>query len=319
MIEGTATTWEPPPEFDGFHVSRLIGAGGMGRVYLARDPLLERDVAVKFIAAERPEPHTLDRFLIEARAVARLHHPNVVSVYRVGEVDGRPYVACEFVAGKSLDQLRLPLPWREVLRIGIGLTRGLAAAQARGILHRDIKPGNIMVSDAGEVKLVDFGIAKLVDALPAGAGEGTSSATAPPFEHDRTMTVVVASPSQPERDPAAALTRAGTVLGTPRCLAPELWRGLRATPSSEVYSLGVVLYELCVGSDFRANPHGGVVAFDDPLPPLSERAPSVPPELARLIDRCVAIPRIRSCARRRSSASPMPSPTPRAARRCRRH
>jgi serine/threonine protein kinase len=159
-------SWQPPVEFDGFRVVRLLGAGAMGRVYLARETMLERDVAVKFIAAEKPEPATLERFLIEARAVARLQHPNVVSVYRIGEVEGRPYVACELVTGKSLDQLSLPLPWRRVLAIGLGLARGLAAAQARGILHRDIKPANVMVSDGGEVKLVDFGIAKLVDTLP---------------------------------------------------------------------------------------------------------------------------------------------------------
>ena len=285
------TGWQPPDEFDGFRIKRLLGAGGMGRVYLARDPGLERDVAVKFIAAERPEPSALERFLIEARAVARLSHPNVVAIYRIGEVDGRPYVACEFVAGKSLDQVMLPLPWRDVLRIGLGLTHGLAAAQGRGILHRDIKPANIMLSDDGEVKLVDFGIAKLVDIMPMSAGsEGAIDAVG--METLPTLTDIPSSTPTPaiERDRPTMLTRVGTVLGTPRYLAPELVSGGRASLRSDVFSLGVVLYELCTGVKRRLEFDDRTGTWvDDPLAPLRSVVADVTQEFAAVIDRCVAI------------------------------
>jgi serine/threonine protein kinase/tetratricopeptide (TPR) repeat protein len=293
VSEQVLVGWQPPAEFDGFRVVRLLGAGAMGRVYLARETMLERDVAVKFIAAEKPEPAALERFLIEARAVARLQHPNVVSVYRIGEVEGRPYVVSELVTGKSLDQLELPLPWKRVLAIGLGLARGLAAAQARGILHRDIKPANVMVTDDGDVKLVDFGIAKLVDTLPAAsiADSEQSPATMRLLESAPTMTdLAIATPTTPaDRERASSnLTRAGTVLGTPRYLAPELWAGSRASLRSDVFSFGVVLYELCAG----AGSSGAVKdrgTIEGGLQSLRHVAPEVPAKLADLIDRCVVI------------------------------
>ncbi|MDQ3340581.1 MAG: protein kinase [Myxococcota bacterium] len=288
----TEAGWQPPTEFDGFRVKRLLGAGGMGRVYLVHDAGLDRDVAVKFIAAERPEPSTLERFLIEARAVARLQHPNVVAIYRIGEVDGRPYVACELVRGKSLDQAVLPLPWREVMRIGLGLTHGLAAAQARGILHRDIKPANIMLSEHGDVKLVDFGIAKLVDIMPPAAEHGEPGVHPRGIETLPTLTDIPSSTPTPaiDRDRLAMLTRVGTVLGTPRYLAPELVSGARASLRSDVFSLGVVLYELCSGVKRRLeiDEHSGSW-IDEPLAPLRSVVPDVAPDFASVIDRCVAM------------------------------
>ncbi len=158
--------FSPPEQFEEYRIVRPLGGGAMGQVFLAHDTLLDRPVAIKFIANLDEAVQQLElreRFFIEARAVARLQHPNVVLIYRVGELQGRPYLVSEFVRGQSLDRMQKPLPWSRVHRIGIGLGRGLAAAHRRGVLHRDIKPANAMLTDEGEVKILDFGLAKLLD------------------------------------------------------------------------------------------------------------------------------------------------------------
>ena len=132
--------WQPPTTFDDFEVVRYLGAGGMGYVYLARDTLLDRLVAIKFVAPDASDPAARERFPLEARAVARLQHPNIVAAYRVGNIDGHPYLASEYVAGSRLDRLARPMEWQRVLSIGVGLARGLAAAHHSRVLHRDIKP-----------------------------------------------------------------------------------------------------------------------------------------------------------------------------------
>src|SRR5687768_13765859 len=142
----------------------------MGRVFLAHDDLLDRHVAVKVIPTI--DDAALARFLIEARAAARIQHPNVATLYRVGQLEARPYLIYEFVRGTSLDQVPRPMEPSAVLQIAIDLARGLAAAHRRGVLHRDIKPGNAMLAETGEAKLLDFGIAKLAgEASPLGEDE----------------------------------------------------------------------------------------------------------------------------------------------------
>ncbi|WP_240359575.1 bifunctional serine/threonine-protein kinase/formylglycine-generating enzyme family protein [Pyxidicoccus trucidator] len=252
--------WTPPAEFDEFQLGPQLGRGGMGVVYLARDKSLGRRVAVKFIASShQPRASVRARFETEARAIARLQHPNVVTVFRIGTAGGQPYIVSEYILGRSLSQLPLPLPWRRVLTLGLGLARGLAAAHRQGVLHRDLKPSNALVTDDGVVKLLDFGLAEYFDlnasALPA---------------------------------------RARAHAGTPRYMAPELLRGEPSSPQSDLYALGVTLYELCTGSVPPGAPArmlssgaGGTVVTgpESEPPPLP---PDVDAELATLIRHCLA-------------------------------
>jgi serine/threonine protein kinase len=189
--------------FEEYRLLRTLGAGGMGRVYLAHDTLLDRPVAIKFptIAGEAAR----ERFLVEARAIAKVQHANVVAIHRVGVAGDRPFLVTELVRGQSLRELAKPIDGARAHRIALGLARGLAAAHREGILHRDIKPANVMLTSDEQVKLLDFGLATL-GAEPAGG---------PPM-----------------------------MVGTPRYMAPEVRRGQPASARSDVYSLGAVLAEL---------------------------------------------------------------------------
>lgn len=267
--------WTPPSHFDDFQLVRELGQGGMGRVFLAKDELLDRFVALKFVAEQSPNQAALERFLLEARAIARLMHPNVVAVHRVGRVEGRPYLACEYVPGQSLDKLPKPVGWRELVRLGVGIARGLAAAHRRGVLHRDVKPANIVVSESGEPKLLDFGLAKLADAAPPVATAPREPLRAPDGDAMALNATVPAEGSP-------SLTRTGALLGTPMYLAPELWAGEEPSPRSDVFSLGLVLYELAAGQLPRTGTRPDSVAL--PLPPLT----GAPEELARIIARCTS-------------------------------
>lgn len=248
--------WKPPTQFDGYQVSRCLGRGGMGEVYLGHDSVLDRPVALKFIFAADSE--ATRRFLVEARALARLQHPNVVSIFRVGEVNGRPYLASEFVRGTPLDQFPTPLPTDRAVRIGLGLARGLSAAHRRGVLHGDLKPGNAIVSNDGEVKLLDFGLAKLAD-----------------------------SPSVDRAHDGAH----PNVMGTPLYMAPEIWLGEQYTPRADVYSLGAILYQLLSGSLPHENNDLRALAqrvIQEGAAPIATRAKTIDPRLAEVVDRCLS-------------------------------
>ncbi|WP_395835641.1 protein kinase [Archangium violaceum] len=253
-------SWTPPLQFDEFHLVRQLGRGGMGVVYLARDTSLDRLVAVKFIAAERPNPWVRTYFETEARAIARLQHPHVVTVFRVGEIEGHAYIVSEYVVGESLAELPRPMPWRRALVLGLGLARGLAAAHRHGVLHRDIKPSNVLVTGQGEVKLLDFGLAERFD-----------------------------------RDAVSLASGTRLFVGTPRYMAPELLRGASATPQSDIYSLGLVLHELCTGRLPRAQEallagfFGRDTAQESHDAPVSAGFPEgMDPDFAALIHQCLA-------------------------------
>ncbi|MEO8553531.1 MAG: serine/threonine-protein kinase, partial [Kofleriaceae bacterium] len=244
--------FDPPKEFDDYVVIRELGRGQMGRVYLAEDAVLARPVAIKFIAGVEPDLEARQGFLMEARAAARIQHPNVVSVYRVGELEDRPYIVSELVRGRSLRETTLPLPAADVLGIAIDLARGLAAAHRRGVVHCDIKPGNAMVTEDGVAKLVDFGLARVVL-------EGSDDAG------------VVA-------------------VGTPDYMAPEVWGGRAASRRSDIYSFGAMMFEMIAGrAPFGDVPPRelGRTLNERAAPDLLDVVPGVDPRVARLVARCL--------------------------------
>jgi hypothetical protein len=208
-----------------FEVLSLVGAGGMGEVYRARDPRLGRDVALKVLpVAIASDADRLRRFEIEARAVGALNHPNVLAVYDVGTENGRPYVVAELLEGDTL-RTRLggvALPLRKALDYAGQIARGLAAAHEKGIVHRDLKPENLFVTKDGRVKILDFGLAKL---------------TRPEDPSTNMQTVS-------QGDPA---TTPGMILGTVGYMSPEQARGLAADPRADIFAFGTILYEMLSG------------------------------------------------------------------------
>jgi serine/threonine-protein kinase len=240
-----------------YELEELVGTGGMSSVYKARDRLLERDVALKVLHDRfAADPETIERFRREARAVAQLSHPNVVTVIDRGEDGGRQFIVFEYVEGESLKALADrtgPLPVRLALELATQIARALAYAHDRGIVHRDVKPQNVLLNGDGKPKVTDFGIARTVD--------------------------------------VDGVTQTGTVMGTSSYIAPEQASGDPVGPATDVYSLGVVLYELLAGQP----PFGGenfvAVALrhvHEPVPDLLARRPDVPPRVADAVTRALA-------------------------------
>ncbi|HVE81312.1 MAG TPA: serine/threonine-protein kinase, partial [Myxococcales bacterium] len=266
-------TWAPPDAFDDYRLVRSLGMGSGGLVYLAHDKLLDRAVSVKFLRALDSE--SLARFMVEARAAARLQHPNVVTLYRAGRLGDRPFLVTEYAQGVPLDRVPKPVGWETALCYALDLCRGLSAAHRRGVLHRDLKPANAIVTETGQVKLLDFGLAKL-------SGQEISVDEAPPDAATLASMMELAG---------EGLSIPGIVLGTPYYMAPETWRGEPASARSDLYSLGALLYELCAG-----RPPGHDLGDDLPLPaavqkrdapPLARVAPDVQPAFAAIVDRCL--------------------------------
>ncbi len=209
---------------DTFEIVAPLGAGGMGEVYRARDVTLKREVAIKVLPDSwSRDPERLRRFEQEAQATAALNHPNIVSIFHVGQYDGSPYIVTELLQGETLrERLRKgSMRLREVLDLGVGLARGLAAAHDAGIVHRDLKPENIWITKDGRIKILDFGLAKL-DPAKAASSDGE--------------TLTVQSQSHP-----------GHVVGTVGYMSPEQVRGLPADYRSDLFSVGTILYEMLSG------------------------------------------------------------------------
>jgi serine/threonine protein kinase len=241
-----------------YEVISRLGAGGMGVVYRARDTRLKRDVAIKVLSSgSLADPDRKRRFVQEARAASALNHAHIVSIHDIDQVDGIDFIAMEYVPGKSLAEVLRgkPLPVADAVRYGIQIADALAAAHAAGIVHRDIKPGNVMVSSQGQVKVLDFGLAKL---------------------------------SEP-REPGAS-TDTGWIGGTPAYMSPEQAQGDKVDARSDIFSFGAVLYEMLTGRPaFRRDSNSESLAAilrDDPEP-VSHVAPSVPRDLDRLVSQCL--------------------------------
>jgi serine/threonine protein kinase len=246
-----------------FELQRQVGQGGMGEVWLARQLSLDRAVAVKVLPrALATQPNFIERFQREARAAARLVHPNVLQIYAYGIDEGTPFFAMEYVKGLDLQQkmkrARGPLEIHEVVGIMLGVAAALQAAHDMGLIHRDIKPSNIMIDDkTGLVKVMDFGLAK-----------ATSGG-----------------------DASKSLTHVGLIMGTPNYLSPEQGRGDKLDGRSDLYSAGIVLYELLTGQlPFRADTPAGLIFKHvyEPPPPPGELRPGLPPFLVEITLRLLA-------------------------------
>src|ERR1700680_11010 len=212
-----------------YEIVAPLGAGGMGEVYRARDARLDRTVAIKILPAHLSDnPEAKHRFDREARTISSLSHPNICHLYDVGEQDGTHYLVMEYLEGETLaDRLRKgPLPLDQFFKVEIEICEGLAKAHSGGVIHRDIKPGNIMLTKSG-TKLMDFGLAKAIPKSISPAASLTASFNTP-------------AASEP-------LTAQGTVVGTFQYMAPEQLKGLEAEARSDLFSVGAVLYEMITG------------------------------------------------------------------------
>ena len=246
-----------------YEILSPIGAGSMGEVYRARDTRLERDVAIKVLPQlVLSEPVRLQRFEVEAKAAAALNHPNILAVYQMGTYAGVPYLVSELLEGMTLAETvrRGPLPLRKAIDYGVQIARGLAAAHEKGIVHRDLKPDNLFVTKDGRVKILDFGLAKVVQ------------------------------PKESLANMAPTLTIPGVAMGTVGYMSPEQVRGLATDHRTDIFAFGAILYEMVMGQATFGRPTSAdtmsAILNEEPTP-ISELAPETPAGLQRVVLRCL--------------------------------
>ena len=253
----------PGTKLGQYEILSPLGAGSMGEVYRARDPRLNREVAIKVLPKlVSADPERLERFEQEAKAAASLNHPNILAVYQMGTYLGMPYLVSELLEGMTLTETirRSPLPARKAIDYGIQIARGLAAAHEKGIVHRDLKPDNLFLTKDGRIKILDFGLAKLVQ------------------------------PNASVANVAPTITLPGVAMGTVSYMSPEQVRGLAVDHRSDIFALGAVLYEMLVGKRTFERPTSAdtmsAILNDEP-PSMSQFSPDTPAALERVVRRCL--------------------------------
>jgi len=252
-----------------YEILSAIGAGGMGEVYRARDTRLDRTVAIKVLPHHvSGDPALHERFEREARTVAALNHPHICTLHDVGRQDGTDFIVLEYLDGETLAArlAKSPLPLDQVLAIAIQIADALNRAHRAGVIHRDLKPGNIMLTKSG-AKLLDFGLAKVTQAVVAASGLSIAPTGITP------------------------VTMQGTILGTLQYMAPEQIEGQEADARTDLFAFGCVLYEMVAGTPaFHGNTQASLIGaiLKDTPPPMATVQPLAPPALERVVMACLA-------------------------------
>jgi serine/threonine protein kinase len=265
-----------------FGLIRELARGGMGQVFLARDTKLGRKVAIKFLLHD--DPSFVSRFVIEARATARCTHENIVTIFEVGEHRGLPFMVLEYLEGKTLSQmLEQRMSVRAFVELMVPVARALERAHEHGIVHRDLKPSNIFVTDRGQVKVLDFGVAKCFDTPKASELERIAA----PVAETRMMDAV-----EPEQT-YVTFSGNGSLVGTLPYMSPEQWGADEVDHLSDIWAVGVMFWRaLCgvhpAGTMTPDKLRARLTDLDTPLPSISHRDPTIPREVAQIVDRCLA-------------------------------
>jgi len=283
-VHAASAVPHPGVRINQYEMIKMIGEGGMGTVFLARDLRLGRRVAIKFLQANQPE--MTQRFLVEARTTARCQHDNIVVIYEVGEHNGSPYIVLEFLNGKPLTHLTensQRLPYTRTVEIMCSILRALQCAHEQGIVHRDLKPDNIFITEAGTIKVLDFGIAKVMQ----------QSGQAGPAADKGGGGVRMPSPLELATGTNNSLTRVGTIMGTLKYMSPEQWGiGIEIDHLTDIWACGILMHRMICGRH-PLHPLDGnqlvvTAMLELPMPSMAEAAPTdVPRELIQIIDRCL--------------------------------
>lgn len=268
-----------------YRLINKLGAGGMGEVYLAEDARLGRNIALKMLPAQfTQDAYRVRRFVREAKAASALNHPNIITIFDIGEADGDNYIATEYIQGQTLRQQMLaPVTIAMALNVGIQMASALNAAHEAGIIHRDIKPENIMLRPDGLVKILDFGIAKLIERHAAADSENQEMQALNEY-----ATMFDPNLSTPEWKTEG--TAPGIILGTVTYMSPEQLRGQKIDARSDIFSLGIVLYEVIVGTPpFSGLSQADKIAaiLEHEPEPLTDHQPDAPPELERIVSKAL--------------------------------
>ncbi|WP_428264309.1 protein kinase domain-containing protein [Haliangium sp.] len=286
---GQLTLPKPGERIGHYELIRELGRGGMGAVYLARDTKLGRRVAIKFLQSKNPE--FTERFQIEARATASCSHENIVIIHEIGEHAGNPFMVLEFLQGAPLSKHIIkgqPMTPSRAVEIMVPVMRALVRAHQEEIVHRDLKPDNIFLTDTGSIKVLDFGIAKVVQ-------QQHGSVAAQAAAHARAVAVGPVPALDDEITGDTNLTKLGALVGTMPYMSPEQWMGQGVDHRTDIWAVGVLLFKMLTGHH-PLHPLRGqqlvVTAYvDQPMPRIRDKAPDVPAALAEIIDRCLLKPK----------------------------